>query len=435
MFKKHNNEEGSALIFSLIITIISLSVVALVVAFAVTNLQKTVFVQKYLNNTAAAETALSHALAAANSPEGDTILFNAIADNPDAENTVKGTISEAYSSTKNAPQKWLWYTERVSATTYNIIAVGYVDTPTEQHSKHIKATFTSVLDMAGTYDINTDSIIYSPQGQAVTQWGMFGSTNVELSGNIKIQSFNSDFTLTPTSSTGSGTVASNGNIKINDGTNITIDSIIMLNYDSLNPDRCETFQECENITQQQISFQTNLNAINTAVDNMCPLETYPTWVASNNNGMLEPGCYDSLLFDADTNISTLYTSLNPAKIFVKNNIIINGAVKVNFNNTPSALQIFSKGDTAVFNQTSITVMPTVFTGIIAGANLNCTDTINSNFVEPSPLLEIYGALACDTLTFGAGTELWWDEMSLNISSDTGTVRKLWYITSFEEVSK
>jgi hypothetical protein len=435
MFKRKTNEEGSALIFSIIITIISLSIVSLVVAFAVANLQKTLFVQKYINNTAAAETAISHALAAANSPDGDNILFNAIAENPDELNTVKGTIAAAYSSTKQETQKWLWYTERATANTYYIYAVGYVDTPTEKHSRHIRATLTAALDMEGTYDINTDTITYTPQGQAVTQWGMLGSSSVELSGNVKIQSYNSDFTTTPNSSTGTGNVASNGNIIINDGTNILIDKLVLLNYDSLNPNRCSPVEECDTITQQQITFQTSLTALNTAVDNMCPLETYPTWVASSNAGLLEPGCYDSLTFDADTNISALYTTLNPAKIYVKNNITVNNGVKVNNNNTPYSLQIFSKGSTATFIPTTTTVMPTTFYGIIAGANLTCTDGVNSNFVEPSPLVKIYGALACNSLTFGAGTELWWDEMSLNISSDSETVRKLWYITSFEEVSK
>lgn len=433
---RNADEQGSAMIFTLVITIIALSIVTTVTAFGLANLQKTMFTQSYANNGLAAETALQNAVQAANSTQGATILRNALTTDPASSNSIKGTISKEYASGLGT-QKWVWYTERISQSSatnkYYIHAIGYVNSPTEQAARHYRAVIESVADMRGTYDPNTNIITYQPNEKAIAQWGMLGSKSATLWGNVKVKSFLSENTLNPTSSTGFGQVASNGVITVGQGNAIGIDNVELLNYNVSDPNRCMTLTECATIRQVQVSYKTDLTEVKTVVVTACPLDNYPIWTASANGGVLEPGCYNSLNFDTNTTISGLYNDNTPARVYIKGDIKQTASVSVNANNSPLALQIFSQGGTsAVFNQ-SMTTTPTVFNGIIAGGALTCTDNSSSNSSSASAKLKIFGALACDNLNFGGGTELWWDELSTYIGGDATNVRKLWYITKYEEI--
>lgn len=435
--RETKQENGSSMIFALVLMIIAVSIVITVSAFALSNLQKTVFVQTYTNNGLAAETALSNAIMTANSPNGNTMLEAALSNDPLSANTVKGVVDSVYSS-GTGTQKWVWYTTKISETfgvnKYYVHAIGYTNTPNDAYARHYRAVIESISDSEATFNSAENVIVYTPNSDAIAQWGMFGYSSATLSGNVKIKSYLSDETLTPLGNgTGFGYVSSNGTITVGKGSDISIDYMNLLNWKNSNPDRCQTAEECDNIEKIELEYATALTKITTTVQTECPLTTYTDWVASQNNGVLEPGCYSSLLFDQNTTIPGIYNAVSPAKVYVKGDITVNANITVNNDKSPLGLQIFSEtGTNAVFNKgTSST--PTKFYGYLTGASLNCTDNTNNQDSLANPVLQIYGVLACNSLNFGGGTELWWDELTLTANGTDNEYRRIWYISKYEEL--
>lgn len=425
-----SNEKGSALIFAVLLTVVVMAIATTVTALGLINLQKTVFTARYTYYALAADTAVSHALLAANSPDGTNILRSS----QGFSNAKYGSLDEAYNG--NQEIKWLWYTERISTssatTKYYVIATGYSISPDEAGARTLRVTLTSVANMNAIYTPSS-GIVYYPKANAVSQWGMMGSSSVNLNTGVTIRSYISDQGYNPTVSTTQSQIASNGTITVNNAEN-AVNKLNFLNYSPAAPNRC-TGTTCNTYAQQNIAYSTNLQQLATAVAEACPLQTYPVWKASENGGTLAPGCYNSVLFDTDTHISAAYTESNPALVYIKGDIIVEPGVTVNEARSPMALRIYSQGGSdAIFKQGS-TSDPTKFYGFVAGSVLNCTDqtTAATSVGTSVPSLVFYGSMACDTINLGGGTLVWWDELSTEFAADTSNVRRLWYTEAYEEL--
>jgi hypothetical protein len=108
-------------------------------------------------------------------------------------------------------------------------------------------------------------------------------------------------------------------------------------------------------------------------------------------------------------------------------------LRVNYGKTPLALRIYSQGgQDAKFIQGTID-NPTRLSAYIAGSVLRCTDGTDATSVQQGMKLYLYGSLACDTITVGGGTQVWWDELSANLSGSGESVRRLWYTVEYEEL--
>ncbi len=431
ILKRHRNgeQQGSAMIFALVLIIVVMALVTVVTALGLNNLQNTLFAGRYAYYSIAADAGINQALLVANSTNGS----QALQDHQGVSNAVTGNLDPAYNGVQNI--KWRWYTQRISnslvTSAYYIIATGYSTSPTEQAARTIRVTLNSVTDMTATYS-TSGGIIYYPGSDAVSQWGILGSSSLTLNTGVNIKSYISDEILNPTSSTGQAQVASNGNITV--GTSGAADMLNLLNYSSFTPNRC-LGGSCATYPQTKIAYATNLDQLAISVSNACPQQNYPVWIASANGGVLSPGCYNSLVFDTNTTIAPGYSSTNPDVVYIKGDVTVNPGVKVNDGTSPEALRIYSQGGTkAEFQQGTDPNYPTKFSGIVAGSVLTCTDdTTSSSVATGTPNLYIYGSLACDQVNLGGGTQVWWDELSSNIAGNTQNVRRLWYTVKYEEL--
>lgn len=456
-YRTRDEESGSAIIFALILLIVTFSLVSTVTAFGLANLQKTLFVQSYTNNGLAAETAISDALMVANSQGGTDKLRELLTENPNniPANAVKGIVSSAYSS-GNGGQKWLWYTERVNTGSavdqYYIHAWGFQQTEKDPYARHFRVKVASYANMKAAKKPDSTQITYYPDPDAVSQWGLLGSSAFTVNPGANLKSYISDKDTNANKDTRQGQIGSNGivnmssdenNAKFFFGAANVGDStrrINLLNWsaaDELNPlsSRCVG---CSNAEKQYYSivtknYRTDLTTIATTVEKACPLQTYPVWKASENDGVLVGGCYNSLIFDQDTTTPTSATEDTPAIVYIKGDITVNPSVKVNYGKTPLALRIYSQGgQDAKFNQGTID-KPTRVSAYIAGSVLRCTDGTDATSTQQGMTLYLYGSLACDTINVGGGTQIWWDELSANLSGNGDDVRRLWYTVEYEEL--
>jgi len=427
--RSKSEESGSALIFAILLTLVVMSLATIVTALGLVNIQKTVFTARYTYYALAAETAVSQALLVSNSTNGTQQLLN----HQGQANAVTGNLQNSYDQLQGI--KWQWYTQRVSGSSatskYYIIATGYSTSPTEAAARTIRVTITSVANMRATYT-TTNGIVYYPRPNAVSQWGIIGSSQIFLNTGAKVSSYISDTNFNPTVTTNQAQIASNG--KVNIVANTGVNKVNLLNYSSAAPNRC-VGTACSTYNQQQISYSTNLQEMASAVATACPLQTYPVWIASENSGLLAPGCYNSLIFDVDTSIASTYSGTNPANVYIKGDMIVNAGVTVNNAKSPQALRIYSQGGTnAKFNQGVSSSDPTKFYGVVAGSALTCTDgTVPATSVGGTATLYIYGSLACDVVNIGGKTQVWWDELSTELSGNTTNVRRLWYTEAYEEL--
>lgn len=459
-YRTRSEESGSAIIFALILLIVTFSLVSTVTAFGLANLQKTLFVQSYTNNGLAAETAISDALMVANSQGGTKLLSDFKHKNgegPSVSPVVKGEVSSAYSS-GNGGQKWVWYTERVSDSSavaqYYIHAWGFQNTPSDPYARHFRVKVASYANMKAAKKPDSTQITYYPDPDAVSQWGLLGSSAFTVNPGANLKSYISDIDTDATKDTRQGQIGSNGVVNMSSDPNNakfffgdanagnSSRRINLLNWsaaDELNPltNRCAG---CSNAEKQYYdvvtkNYRTDLTTIATTVETACPLQTYPVWKSSENNGVLVGDCYNSLIFDQDTTTPSSATEDTPAVVYIKGDVTVNAGVKVNYGKSPLALRIYSQGgQDAKFNQGTIDT-PTRVSAYIAGSVLRCTDGTDSTSVQQGMKLYFYGSLACDTINIGGGTQIWWDELSANLSGSGESVRRLWYTVEYEELYK
>ena len=439
--KARDNESGSALIFAIILTIVTMSIVSMVVALGLTNIQKTMAVTSLTYFEMSAQSAISNALTVANSANGTQLLRQrqggAVDSNGNVTNQVTGVLPAAYS---DQGLKWRWYSKRIpgsSATSkYYIFATGYRATPNDAQARTLRVTISSIANAKGFYSTGTKNITYTPGIDAIAQWGIMGTTGVVLNNGAKVYSYVSDRTLNPTSSTLQGSIASNGNISLG-GTAVSVDILNILSYNAANPTRCVGNAEaCADTQQNKHTYGTTAEEVTKKVKAQCPnpAYTYPVFRSSARGFVLTPGCYNTLVFDGNTTISGAYNENNPANVYVKGNIEISSGVDINNGRDPLGLRIFSEGGTkATFAQGSTAANPTKFYGVMISSTLVCTDGTNSaSSASTSNLLYFYGGLVCDKLNFGPGTNLWWDELSGELTQNNN-VNRIWYTEVVEEV--
>lgn len=440
--REEGNEKGSALIFALVLVVLVMAVVSTMVAISLIGIQKTIDLTKYSYNEISAQSAISNALAVANN-ETAGAGSSALAKYLGESKAVYGVLN---SSDSDQGIKWRWYTQRInnsSATAqYYVIATGYRGNNPAQDpmARTLRATVSSLASVSGSYNINPSTgqsnVIYNSTGNGLAQWGIFGTESVNLNDGAQIKSYTSDTGTNPATSTGQAQIASGGNVFLN-GPKVSLNKVNLLSYSSTKPNRCSG-AGCSIPYLNNINYSVS-NKVGRTVEEQCPNPaiTYPAWVASENSGKIESGCYNTLLFDTNTIVSSYYNgTTNPADVYVKGNITVNPSVKVNDNGDPKALRIYSQGgDTALFKK-GTAASPTKFYGIVSSATLRCTDESTNGTVTgalPNPNLMIYGSLVCSNVTLGAATTVWWDELAGEVQDSKNKINRVWWVASIEEI--
>lgn len=426
----------TAMLFVIIMTLVTTSISITAVA----GLQKSQEARDRAGMEVTVGTAVSHAVAFANNPAAGKKLD----DHVGFSKAVYGVSTATSDTVLDGRYKWLWYYERVNdaviGESYEIVAKSYMDQPTDISSRTVRVRLQSTPVNGARY-LDNGKVVYAPVPMGAFSWGIMGVKNITLNGNATVRSFNSAYVNTPTAAddTQNGTISSNDTVNLN-GTNTSgIRQIFLLQGSSENipTERCSTVANCVN-KMKSYAYGIELVSISNKVIESCPLNAnqYPDWKASTKNGILNPEvdgqCFNNMIFDANTELPLGYSSGKPAEIYIAGNLTVNAGVKVNQNELrggPLALRIFSAaGSSAKFNSGPSATNATRFAGMVAGYNFNCTDSAASG-----KSLVITGAIACDRVTFGEGTQIWWDQQTsqvLGAGSDLGALN-IWTPTSYQ----
>lgn len=425
------NEEGNGLIFALLVLFVCISIAAIVAALALTNSVSSKNLNGSLAYQAATDTALAQALQVANAPApngGYDVLYS----HQGAANAVTGTAPVASST---YPIKWRWYSLRVaseggSANSWYIYADAYKSSPSEINARHVRELLDPLTSknaiVGGT--ATGPNVTYQADFGSAFQYGLAGVNGVIIN-NAQIYSYDSTSSLTPASSTGSATVATNQVLALGDNTSVNI-------FYKFNGATCTPAANCppnKGITTVSSLFNYNLGGVTAATAAACPQDAsaYPSWSASSNasgaNPLRDGQCYNTVIFDAN-----YAQPLNRTRVYVKGNLTVNAGVQVNYQGSPEKLQIYSQaGSAAVFNNGTAGA-PTYFNGVVAGAGLACKDTATTS-ASPSTLT-IYGTLSCSTVSFGPSSTLWIDAAASN-STPNLNVSTIYQPTYYEVYSK
>jgi hypothetical protein len=417
--RAQQREEGNALIFALLVLFVCVSIAAVMAALALTNSISSKNLNASLAYQSATDTALANALQVANTPAPNG-GYNVLYAHQSKATAVTGQIAAASST---YPVKWRWYTTRVAASggqasSWYIFADAYQSSPSEYNARHVRQIFDPLVTTQATNA--NDGVTYQGDLGSAFQYGMLGTESVTLADNTHVYSYDSTNVAVPGSSSNNAQAATNKTLTLGANTSLNV-------FQAFRGASCTPAQNCPpngNVQQYNVPFNLNLNGITQKVAASCPNDpsTYASWTASSGAALINGGCYNNLVFDANVNV------LNQTRVYVKGNIAVNPGVQVNYQGSPENLQLYSQvGSSALFNNGS-SASPTYFNGVVAGASLVCKDTATSGS-NPSTLF-IYG----NQLSFGPATTLWLDDAASN-STPSLNVSTVYQPVQYEVYSK
>lgn len=434
------DESGAAMITALLFVIIMLLVTTSISITAIAGLQKSQDARDKAGMEVTVGSAVSNAVAFANNPASGRDLE----DHLGFDNAVYGVSTATSDTLIDGRYKWLWYYERVNdavvGESYDIVAKSYVSQPDDISSRTVRVRLQSTPVKGARY-LDNGRIIYAPIPMGAFSWGLLGVKNVTLNGNASVRSFNSAYVSDPViaDDTKNGTISTNDTIALNGTNTASLKQIYLLqgNSENIPVDRCTTTANCLNKIKSY-AYGVELVSIANKVVDSCPLNAnqYTDWKASEHDGILnsetDGTCFNNIIFDVNTELALGYSSGNPVELNIAGNITVNAGVKVNQNELrggPLALRIYSAaGNSAKFNSGPSTINPTKFAGMVAGYNFHCTD---SGATGKSLIIE--GSLACDRVTFGEGTQVWWDQQTVQVlgAESDRSILTIWTPTSYQ----
>lgn len=441
-------ESGAAMITALLFVIVMLFLISSISVTAISGLQKAKESQESTNLSMVVDSAVSNAISVANNPAPvNSTETKDISDYEGFSKAVYGVSNSSNSATtEDGKYKWLWYVEGIQdavvGESYDVIAIAYKNEVTDVNAKRVRVRLQALPVIVANYG-DSGKVYYSPIAMGAFSYGLLGTNGVTLNDGASVRSYNSALVSNPVEAndTRIGTVSSNKNITIN-GTNVNaINRAVLLDGSSTNIpyDRCSTAANCAGKIESY-AYGINVVSISNMVIQKCPLNasSYPDWRASLNGGVLNPetqgSCFNNVIFDIDTDVANGYASGKPVEMYIAGNVTVNAGVEVNQNELrrgPLSLRIFSAAGTFAKFNSGTSTDPTIFSGMIAGHNYTCSDT--GAAPEAGKKLIFKGALACSTVSLGAGTEAWWDQQTVQVlgAGKDRNIKTVWSPTSYD----
>jgi hypothetical protein len=443
--QRKDREEGVAMVMAILITLVLVTLVASMTAFAMMGLDKGKDVQGLTAASSAADNAISHALTLANSKKGQS--GDGIEKHIGIANAVYGSIdaNEIDPINGDGQYSWRWYAEQVidakANLVYDIYASGYQNSPDDISARNFRVRIDSTVVEKAEYT-TSGTPFYVPTMAGVFAWGAFGSDSVIMKSNSNIKVYDAAKNIGyPSTSLRDGEIATNSVLTLNDP--VGINTAVFLNTGAtIDPTRC-TGTGCTTHNLEKIEYGMSLSGISDTIQANCPLNStaYTDWKASANAGKINdtvyPMCYNNIIFDQDTDVSLAYSTGRPAFMYAKGNITVEPGVEVNTQPTtsqgPLALRIYSQAGTDFIMKRGTTANPTKMTALVAGPSLNCN--IGQNLTTPNPHgTALYGSMACKTSIIETGSEIWWDGQLAQVTHEgSPTSIKLWQINSYQEI--
>lgn len=436
------NEEGAAMITALLFVIVMLFLLASISVTAISGLDKAKNAQTATNLTSVVDTAINNAVATANYPEQGKDISNF----EGTANAVYGVADFSTDNSSSTTYKWMWYVEGVAdaviGESYDIVATAYLNDYTDVDAKTVRVRLQALPVDKAQY-LSTGVISYSPIAMGSFAYGFMGLNGITMNEGSSVKSYNSALNLNPVDAndTHIGTISSNKLVAVNTTNTNSVSRIVLLSGSSspIPVDRCTTTANCSG-KLESFAYAISVDSISAMVIKKCPLgaNQYPDWKASLNGGVFNPdvqgNCFNNVIFDTNTEVSGGYSSGNAAEMYIAGNLTVNAGVEVNESDLrggPLALRIYSAaGNAAKFNSGTATD-PTKFSGMVSGQNYACTDS--NALPADNKVLILRGSLACDTVTFGAGTQAWWDQQTVQVlgAGKDRNIQTVWTPTTYD----
>lgn len=443
-FHQYKDENGSAMVSALLVMMLMLFIVGTMTTFAITGLNKGSDIKEVNQSQLSADSAISNALYVANNPAAGQSLEAHLTVNNAVYGIIDPTVANAG---KDGQYKWRWYAEKVPTTfaglAYDIYATGYKTTPTDDSARTFRVRFHSMQTRGASYE--PTGAAYNPTPSSVFSWGALGANGVALNDTSRLYSYNSQAVSNPVLSDNLNHGRAGSNRAITYGAGSVFNNLSFLANNKNNPvdaTRC-TGARCTNAYMTKYSYGLQLTSLNSYIDSKCPNATYPDWVASQKAGLYAPAtdaakCWGNVIFDVDTNVPSQFSSGNPAFLYAKGNITVKPGVQVNTTSStdggPLKFRIYSRGGTTATVEAGPAIDPTKFVGLMMGSALKCDIGKDTTALGTGATTIIYGALACDTVLMNAGSTLWWDEQTSQITGDTDVSTKfIWSAVSYDEI--
>lgn len=444
------NETGAAMITALLFVVVMLFLISSISITAISGLQKAKDAQESTNLSIVVDSAISNAISVANNPAPTSASTTKdISDYEGLDNAVYGVSNSSTDpNSSEGKYNWLWYVEGIQdavvGESYDVIAIAYKDLPTDVNAKRVRVRLQALPVVVAQYD-STGKVRYSPIAMGAFSYGLLGLNGVTINNGATVQSYNSALVSNPVASSDTriGTVSSNKNIAINGTNTNAVSRAVLLDGSSTNIpyERCTTAANC-NGKIDSYAYGIDTVSISNMVIQKCPLAAsqYPDWKASDpaNDGVLDPSsqgsCFNNVIFDQDTDVANGYSSGKPVEMYIAGNVTVNAGIKVNqdpLRRGPLTLRIYSAAGTSAKFNSGTTAAPTMFSGMVAGQNFACTDS--NALPTAGKALILKGALACNTVTLGGGTQAWWDQQTVQVigAGKDRNIKTVWSPTTYD----
>lgn len=414
---ERDSESGAAMIFAVILLMLMLFISVFIATTATTQA-----------GNARQQQLRESAIAAANN--GIEWMLQEANKSTDSLETYRG-IGKAYTSPTTSTEKysvngtrWRVFTEQVvtsgGALSYYIYSTGFNEKTGVDEGTTLRATFES-------YDV--DSAAYTSGGTPVyylnaqNTWGsgVLGEDKAAISSGAKLYSYESGrngFVPSGTDTFASG-ISTNGAVTLGDNQS-GLKSIVS-SVPTANTGCKPGTPACDGVTTTYRGSELSLNRVDQIVNQKCTKSSYPIWVASENNGLLDlttDRCLGGMVFDRSTTMSGAITANAPLQLFVKGPVTVNSGVKVNYNGSPLELQVFSTGGNLTLNSSPQTNL------LYASAGATCTITGSSVFL---------GSTSCAQVNI-SGTSKYYYDISARTAVEVNTTTKVWLKIFVEQVN-
>lgn len=449
ILRRRSQEEGSSMIFAILVMMVMLLATILVTSYAVT---AAVTANKLGSRDVYRSSALAGIQNAMLSANNNGTYSDVLERHRGSANAVTGNYDSSASNRSDAV-KWAWYTERVvlsgQRVGYYVYSTGWSDQDGQDKGVKLRAQFDPVLVTGGKWIAASDKetnghVSYSISYDSPYQLGLTGLNEVTVEGSAKFYSSDSYYGNQPSGTTSNKTsIAANSldstgkqsTINISATTSGLQQKSFTAPVNGISP--C-TGAGCDISGTTYRNYDLNLNDV-TAIVNGGTLGNGNTvagkctnpagiWRASEHAGVMDiPGdsCVQQIIFDVNTTVPATYSTNTPLKIYSATGVNVYKGVSVNSTNSPAALRITSAtGDVNVGDPNNVYgASNTYFGGYITTAQGRCQVNTATTY---------FGAMACNRVNLLTGATFYQDLASYSVNTNV-TQRNVWSQAYLEEL--
>lgn len=421
--RRRNDERGASLMLAIILMVILAGMVVSMSLLMVNALKTSSTTRDATYFDLAITTASNDALRMANNPATGESITNHIGESKAVQGHMAGNLGI----------KWQWYLEPLESAyadlAYTVVTTAYRDNPSDPLASRTMYAVMASVPTDGARRIG-DAVYYRPTPSSIFAWGVFGDTEVALSGTTRLRSFNSRVSGVYGTDAAVGT---NNFLDITPG--VSVGSIMMANSRpgfSLG-DRC-TGDACSTAEVSEATYGMDVSVADEWIQNACKGTFLPAVSGSAITlNATNPNCFESLSLSG--NVAITYTNGiastgAPAKVYVRDNITVAKGTKFNANGNTAVsgamvMHMFVGGNTISIGAGGAAAGTTDFRALVTAPNAACV------LGDTGSGVDFWGALICKSVNISGNSIVSWDVQTKHITPDASEQRRIWEITNYQ----